>query len=239
MGNFCSNCGAPLVNGVCPNCSAAQPAAQYQQPAPNYGSNAVSANVGNIFTDPSEKTVGVLGENYLTTGKSQKGFAVISDKRLYVKGNGFKYLNSRLKKSNLNETIDLGNIVLAEKIWIKNISDIVIMLLCAVLTVGGFVGEDGLGLYLEKGKATGAAAANLVSLHSLLGTLPWICIIIFIVQLFSIIFVRCHKYFVITFKGGNSNLYIEKIALPLKWYKSSERNIFLTALQNARSHYHG
>ena len=36
MGNFCTNCGTRLVNGVCPNCSAAQPAAQYQQPVPQY-----------------------------------------------------------------------------------------------------------------------------------------------------------------------------------------------------------
>lgn len=129
MERFCVKCGSELVNGVCPNCSAAQNAPQYQQPdmqyqqqyqqQPQYQQPAVEINPNDerfksFFMNPKEKFVCALGNgylmNFLAGGFLGKGFAVVSDKRVYYKGISYEFVGKKLASRKDARTVDLKDI---------------------------------------------------------------------------------------------------------------------------------
>ena len=66
------------------------------------------------YVDPNEKYVSSLGNgyimNYLANKTLNKGFAVISDKRVYFKGSCFSVQGRHLIKSNEERAVDLKDI---------------------------------------------------------------------------------------------------------------------------------
>lgn len=67
-----------------------------------------------FFMNPKEKYVCSLGngyiQNYLAGGFVGKGFAVVSDKRVYFNGKTYEVHNSRLKATSESRTVDLKDV---------------------------------------------------------------------------------------------------------------------------------
>lgn len=68
----------------------------------------------NLYVDQSEKYITSLGNgylaNYLTTATAKKGFAVITNKRVYFKGECLSGQGKHLTKTNEERAVDLGDI---------------------------------------------------------------------------------------------------------------------------------
>lgn len=74
----------------------------------------VSSNIIKIFVDTTEKYVSSLGNNYIinyiSSGNISSGFAVISNKRVYFRGDCYYKEFGRLKKSYEERTVDLKDV---------------------------------------------------------------------------------------------------------------------------------
>ena len=104
---ICKKCGAEIKSEArfCPKCgklvesTSAQAVAQPVE----------SANSGNLFFDPNEKKVAVLGSsflrNYLNAGEMSNGSCVLSDKRVFYNREG-----GHLTKTVEESTIDIKDI---------------------------------------------------------------------------------------------------------------------------------
>lgn len=162
MERFCVKCGSELVNGVCPNCSAAQtapqyqqPDMQYQQPQPQYQQPAVEINPNDerfkkIFTSPKEKFVCALGNsylfnylnNFLSTGSMMsttfsQTFAIISDKRVYLKGKAYLLDGKRLRTERRDRIVDLKDVTGTD---IQRINPVAILVMGIIITILGIIG---------------------------------------------------------------------------------------------------
>lgn len=164
MDRFCVKCGSELVNGVCPNCSAAQTAPQYQQPdmqyqqqyqqQPQYQQPAVEINPNDerfkkIFTSPKEKFVCALGNsylfnylnNYLSTGSVvsttfSQTFAIISDKRVYLKGKAYLLDGRRLRTERRDRIVDLKDVTGTD---IQRINPLALRVMGILFTIIGVI----------------------------------------------------------------------------------------------------
>lgn len=95
-----------------------------------------------FFMNPKEKYVCSLGngyiQNYLAGGFVGKGFAVVSDKRVYFNGKTYEVHNSRLKATSESRTVDLKDVtgtgVRAIKYPLLWILAIVVAVLAVVIT---------------------------------------------------------------------------------------------------------
>ena len=109
---ICKKCGAEIKSEArfCPKCgelvesTSAQAVAQPVE----------SANSGNLFFDPHEKKVAVLGSsflrNYLNAGEMSNDSCVLSDKRVYFKGKCYNREGGHLTKTVEESTIDIKDI---------------------------------------------------------------------------------------------------------------------------------
>lgn len=102
MGNrFCTQCGTEIVNGACPKCSQAQQADNAEK-------------FKRFFMNPKEEFVCALGngyiQNFLANGSVGKGFAVVSDKRVYFKGKTYDVVGKKLRATNESRTVDLKDV---------------------------------------------------------------------------------------------------------------------------------
>lgn len=131
MNRFCTKCGTELVDGACPKCSQVQ-------------LNRTTEKFKHFFMNPKEQFVCALGngyiQNYLAGGFVGKGFAVVSDKRVYFNGKTYEVHNSRLKATSESRTVDLKDVtgtgVRAIKyplLWIVAAAIGVMLLIAAIL----------------------------------------------------------------------------------------------------------
>lgn len=294
MGNFCTNCGTRLVNGVCPNCSAAQPAAQYQQPVPQYQQPApqnqqpapqyqqpapqyqqpapqaeqsvpLYQHIGNnmpkkkrkidVLQEPSEKYLFVLGnknfKKFMRRGKINKNkhaFAVVSDKRLYIKGRVYtaRFEQSRFDTEYDNTApvdiaLDLKDIsaeittigikeALKEGLkyaWKYALRLLLIIAIAAVLyaifeyNTGKIVFKD--GKLSITNYSTGMTIMQLIIRGCLWCGASFACGMVLCLILGAI----SPRQFIWIEVGEQYGM------LPLRWYKREERDNFMPALQRA------
>ncbi len=68
----------------------------------------------NLFIDPAEKCIAILGNDYLTnflvSGTLEKGFSVVSDRRVYFKGKCYKKDRVFYKSIAEERTVDLKDV---------------------------------------------------------------------------------------------------------------------------------
>lgn len=80
----------------------------------------------NLYVDQNEKYVTSLGNgyivNYLTTATAKKGFAVITNKRVYFKGECLSGQGKHLTKTNEERAVDLGDVTGSGFIYRRQIS---------------------------------------------------------------------------------------------------------------------
>lgn len=108
MAKFCTKCGTELIDGVCPKCTQEQ----------SIG-NRKDEKFKRLFMNPKEKLVTTLGntyiQNFLNNGSLEKGFSVVSDKRVYFQGTTYEMVtknNGRKKaiKTRKSRTVDLKDV---------------------------------------------------------------------------------------------------------------------------------
>lgn len=104
-GGKCPVCGANLINGVCPNCNNVKAKKEL--------------NLKRFFISRDEKPVATLGNTYIQTflnnGYIKKGFAIVSNKRIYFQGTSYSIVYDRRGKKKINktsksQTIDLKDV---------------------------------------------------------------------------------------------------------------------------------
>lgn len=128
---FCTNCGARLQDGsvFCKKCGEKIPndveiqnnytQKMYAQntynvatptPAPNFN----GGKYEKIFVEPDENYIASLGDGYLnsflTTKKIKSCVSILSDKRVYLRGNMIDINNGKVSRTNIKKTVDLEDI---------------------------------------------------------------------------------------------------------------------------------
>ena len=116
---FCGNCGKQIEDtaNVCPYCGTMVEKEEV-----------VSSNqYGKIFVEPDENYVGSLGNSYLnsflTSSELKRCVALLSDKRVYLRGNMVDINTGKIERTNMQKTIDLeditgtGFVYVSPQIW--------------------------------------------------------------------------------------------------------------------------
>ncbi len=104
---FCGNCGKQINDNsdVCPHCGTM---------IEKEISNGKDSNYGKIFVEPNENYIGSLGNGYLNSFLTDRGInrcvALLSDKRIYLRGNMVDINSGKLERFNMQKTIDLEDI---------------------------------------------------------------------------------------------------------------------------------
>ncbi len=131
---YCPNCKAEFNGMFCPNCgysTQTHEVAQGYTHANQYGAtqnyvpqqqngtyqyyqNTQNSNNDDIVFDNNEKIISVLGNNFLqtfiSTGTLGKGFALLSDKRIYFKGKCLTRVGSRWITSKEERAVNIEDI---------------------------------------------------------------------------------------------------------------------------------
>lgn len=141
-GIFCPKCGysAQKQEGAQGYSSAEQYNNASQQPNSTYQNyqNFQNSNNSDIVFDSNEKIISVLGNNFLQTfissGTLGKGFAILSDKRIYFKGKcltriGSHWVTSKEERAvNIEDVTGTGFTLISQIYW---------LILAAVLIFSG------------------------------------------------------------------------------------------------------
>ncbi len=109
---FCGNCGAEAADGArfCLRCGAVMAAennAQEELESTEFD------KISSEFVEPDEQLVAKLGNGYfvnLMFHKVKTCNALLSDKRLYLRGNVIDANGGKIERSNIKKTIDLEDI---------------------------------------------------------------------------------------------------------------------------------
>lgn len=154
---FCENCGKEIesTSKFCTNCGAVvenETLTKNDGVDTNMFENGMMTDsefVG-IFVEPDENYIGSLGDCYLnsflTSQKIKRCIALLSDKRVYLRGNMIDINGGKFSRTNIQKTIDLeditgtGFIYVSAKLW-KLILAFLLGLL-ALLFLGCFLLEE-------------------------------------------------------------------------------------------------
>ena len=104
---FCENCGKQIddTSNVCPYCG------KMVEKEDAFGNN---NKYGKIFVEPDENFIASLGNGYINSFLSDKGInkcvALLSDKRIYLRGNMIDINIGKVERFNMQKTIDLEDI---------------------------------------------------------------------------------------------------------------------------------
>ncbi len=125
----CNNCGNEVDGEFCTNC----------------GTRATS-NVTNktnkyakLLIEESEEVIAVLGNNiaqtFISTGVIGKGFSLLSNKRLYIKGKCLVRKGKAVFSKNEEKTVDLNDITGTGFIYNKAVWAKIVAIICGGMTV--------------------------------------------------------------------------------------------------------
>ena len=104
---YCGNCGRQIENtsNVCPYCGIVIDKGALIENRNKYE---------DIFVDPRERYLGALGDGYinsfLTNKEMEKCIAILSDRRVYLRGNMIDFNQGKFGRYNMQKTIDLEDI---------------------------------------------------------------------------------------------------------------------------------
>lgn len=120
---FCGNCGKQVENGnsTCPYCG------DKIVTTPNISKDTAKGICKKFFVSSNEQYITSLGDgylkNFLTTGSIGRCVAVLSNKRIYLRGNIIDYNNSKLERINVEKIVNVedvtgtGFIYASNQIW--------------------------------------------------------------------------------------------------------------------------
>ncbi len=133
---FCGNCGKQIEDGVnvCPYCgdkitAVASPSKDTTQ-----------GICKKFFLSSDEKYIAALGDgylkNFLTTGSLKRCITVLSDRRIYLRGNIIDYNNSKLERINVEKIVNVEDVTGTGFIYSSNqIWKLVLAILTAPLII--------------------------------------------------------------------------------------------------------
>ena len=104
---FCGNCGKKIedTSNVCPFCGTMVEKEVLTENKSKYE---------RIFVEPDEKYIGSLGNGYINSFLTDRGInkciALLSDKRVYLRGNMLDINSGKIARFNMQKTIDLEDI---------------------------------------------------------------------------------------------------------------------------------
>jgi hypothetical protein len=104
---FCGNCGRQIedTSNVCPYCGVM---VERQVEVGN------GSRYARIFVEPNENYIASLGNGYinsfLTAQKINRCVGILSDKRVYLRGNMIDINNGKIERINMQKTLDLEDI---------------------------------------------------------------------------------------------------------------------------------
>lgn len=225
---FCAKCGTKLINGVCLQCAARNNAFESEP----------TDKCQKIYNSPEEKTVAVLGkkylENYTTNGIEKYGFAVLSNKRLYLRGKSYNVTERNNGSKNYQQTsqersLDLRDIIgvgyekSSSHKWF--IFSLITPLLCLPVVFFMILFFRLLGLSNGMGSNAIADAKRIKAIQ--------ICVIILLAL--AIFWIYCmyrnikeaRTYITIQYTGG-------AVALEQKWYSESAMEKFRDSIYIAK-----
>lgn len=147
---FCENCGKEIesTSKFCTNCGVVvekETLTQNDGVYTNMFENGMmtDSKFAGIFVEPDENYIGSLGDGYLnsflTSQKIKRCIALLSDKRVYLRGNMIDINGGKFSRSNIQKTIDLeditgtGFIYFSAKLW--KLRSAILLGLLAILSV--------------------------------------------------------------------------------------------------------
>lgn len=224
MAHFCTKCGVELIDGVCPKCTQEQGT-----------SNKQDEKFKRFFMNPKEKLVTSLGntyiQNFLNNGSLKKGFAVVSDKRVYFQGTTYEMVtkNSGRKKvikTRKSRTVDLKDVT---GTGYDSYSPLLAILVLFFLPVVGITLLN--CLMSSRGETTRVLSGN-VTVHSSSFSSQAILLSFFVLLLLVPIAFAIYKRLklnlvAIQFAGG-------EIAFDIRWFSEKEIADFQKQLRLAK-----
>ena len=140
-GASCDKCGATLIDGICPNCVAAD--------APPVDPD---HKFKNQLFNPKEKMICILGntylQNYLSGSRIKQGFSVVSDKRVYFRGTAFELVSDKVHKTKVSTAVNIRDITGVNVTYISPIHYIIIGAILAVIGIVLAPFTAGIGLLI-------------------------------------------------------------------------------------------
>lgn len=149
MDIFCKDCGTRLIDGVCPSCLECDEELKKDE----------NAKLKKLFASPNEKVVAILGnsyvQNFIHDRSIRKGFAVVSDKRVYFKGKCYEITNTKNGKRTVAENrksrvVDLEDVSGTGLDNYSNISPLIVACIILIIAIVMLFSEEvaGIGLFM-------------------------------------------------------------------------------------------
>ena len=175
-----------------------------------------------IFVDTNEMYITALGNNYLanyiTSGQLKRGFAVLSNKRIYFKGKAYTKEGSRYTLSKEEKTVDLRDITGTGFTKIRNVSDLLISAISFGIV---FI------LFMQRAKLLGIMEEDRFILLQIIIGLLFVASPITALAYLLFYFFYNISLFEIMFAGG-------KIAFDTKFYKEKYIKNFQSEIRRAK-----
>lgn len=156
--------------------------------------------ISSILADPNEQIVSVLGnsifQNFLANGFLGKGFAILSDKRVYFKGKCFVRSGEKFISQQEERVVDVNDVTGTGFVHKSNSTALFIAIICLFLSlVFGYIMKE-----------TGSGK-----------TMFFILLLLFAVCLVA--YFKKQTFFEIAFAGGG-------IAFKVNWFPAEESQAF-------------
>ena len=165
-------------------------------------------DVRTLFVDERETAVAVIGNSYLqtflATGQKGKGFAVLSDRRVYFKGKCLYKNNKKYRSSNEERIVDLTDVTGSGFENIVEYSSLILSIIFLLISFIGFASSE-------------------AAVRTVLGGFNFILFGIFL----AYFFINKRNIFKIDYPGGT-------IAFDLRFVSKSEAETFNRALRTAK-----
>lgn len=104
------------------------------------------------FVNKNEKYISSLGNGYImnffANGSLKRGFAIVSDKRVYFRGSCFSGQGKTLKKTDEERTVDIKDVTGSGFVYQRYIG-VLIALFTAILTLLGGIGGSAIGAMIS------------------------------------------------------------------------------------------
>lgn len=200
---FCKECGASLP-------------ADAASPVPK-------GEAAQMLVNPTENILSVYGSsyfaNYVSTGNVEKGFAVLTSKRVYFRGKSFSLIGSKWRKFTQERIVDLQDVTSTGYTMVRPYGHIVRAI--AFFVVFLFM------VAVASSHSNGFAETSADNLffdfcNNFNGIFLFISIIEFILY-----FIHRHNLFCIAFAGG-------EISFDVKWYPERDAHDFQQQLHLAK-----
>lgn len=188
-----------------------------------------------FFMEPIEKFVAVLGNNYvqnfLSNGTISKGFAVVSNKRVYFKGTAYSKQGKKLYKSNEEQVVDLKDVtgtgyIRLKRLWmlLSSIGFCILSIIAFILMTVSKVNFNKATSHYSLDNAMLEMAYK--SLSNRLNIM-FITSLVLALLLFLFYLIKRLNLFEISYAGG-------KICFDTVWYDKSEIDDFQRQLRLAK-----